>query len=165
MTDAEALQTQAVGFILSMATLFVSATGARVVIASDDRCPSDVHAFHRSEGWIVRLWFSYVAAKAGGLSIAPTELAVRQRQVNRLLDEVEDHSALCRRVWWETRGTTCLPNKWALAISGDLAVLDAWRAGARQIRAAFYDGEADATRIVFRSGDEMTIATYRGDRT
>jgi len=135
-----------------------------VVVASDDHCPPHVHSFHRGEGWIVRLWFSCVSAEAGVLSIAPTEQAVRQRQLNQLLDEVEDHVATCRHVWWETRGTSCLPNKWALVVPGGLTVLDAWRAGARQIAAAFYDSEADATRVVFRRGGEMTIATNRGGR-
>ena len=95
-----------------MATLFISVIGARVVIATDDHCSPHVHALHRGEEWIVRLSFSDVTVEAGVLSIAPTEQAVRQRQLNQLLDEVEAYVAKCRRVWWEIKGTTCLPNKW-----------------------------------------------------
>jgi hypothetical protein len=149
----------------STVDVFISGTGARVVIASDDHRPPHIHAFHRAEGWIVRLWFSYASVDAGVLSIAPTGQAMRQRQLNQLLDEIEDHKATCRRIWWHVQGTTCLPNKWVVAASGGLTVLDAWRTGARQIEAAFYDSAADATRIVFRRGGEMTVETHRGDRT
>jgi hypothetical protein len=144
-----------------MVALFVSDTGASVVIASNDHCPPHVHAFHRGEGWVVRPWFSYVSNEAGVLSIAPTEHAVRQRQLYELLDEVEDHVAACRRTWWDNRATTCLPNKWVLAAPGGLLVLDGWQTGARQVEMAFYDGETDATRIVFRAGGEMTIEGVR----
>ncbi len=145
-----------------MATLFVSRIGARVVIASDDHCPPHVHAFHRGEGWVVRLWFSYASADAGVLSIAPTNHAVRQRQLNELRDEVAEHLAACRRVWWDTNGTTCLPNKWVHAVSGETVVLDGWHAGARQVETAIYDGKADVTRIVFWVGGGMTVG---GDGT
>jgi hypothetical protein len=148
-----------------MATLFTSGTGARVVIVSDDHCPPHVHAFHRGERWVVRLWFSYVSADAGVLSIAPTEQAVRQRQLNELLDEVQARVVACRRIWWEIKGTTYLPNKWAIVLPDGLMVLDAWRAGARQIQAACYDSEGDTTRILFGRGSELTITTSRGAGT
>jgi hypothetical protein len=69
-----------------MATLFISGTGARVIIASDDHCPPHVLAFHRTEGWIVSFVVPMRPSRLVVLSIAPTGQAMRQRQLNRRSD-------------------------------------------------------------------------------
>ena len=60
-----------------MAKLYDSGTGARVVIVSADHCPPHVHAVHKGEGWVVKLWSSFGSADVRTLEIAPTEGAVR----------------------------------------------------------------------------------------
>ena len=91
--------------------MFVSTIGARVVIASDDHCPPHVHAMHRAAGWIVRIGFSFASPEIWIMSIAPSPIAVRRRQLSEMLREVAENRADCRRLWWETQHTTCLENK------------------------------------------------------
>jgi hypothetical protein len=146
-----------------MPTLFISATGARVAITTDDHCPTHVHALHRGEGWLVRAEFSYVSNDGGILAIEPSERAVRQRQLNLLLDEILDHLAACRRVWWEIRGTTCLPNRWVMVQANRMTVLEEWRPDARQVKAAVYDSSSGTTRIVFWLGNDIAIANDSGE--
>lgn len=143
--------------------MFTSATGARVAIASDDHCPPHVHALHRGEGWLVRVEFSYVNTRAGVITIEPSTRAVRQRQLNQLLDDVEGHLPACRRVWWDIRGTTCLPNKWMMVQANTVRVLDERQPDARRVKAALYDNNADTTRIVFWIGSDIVIAKDPGE--
>jgi hypothetical protein len=100
-----------------MAKLWDSITGARLVIASDDHCPLHVHARHKAEGWVVRLWFSFESNSAGVMSIAPTANTVRQRQLNQMLDEIVTCRDACRKIWWEGKKTTCLENRWVMRVS------------------------------------------------
>ena len=143
-----------------MAKLLDSKTGARVVIASDDHCPPHVHARHKEEGWVVRLWFAFESDLVGVMSIAPGEAAVRQRQLNQMLDEVVAKLRDFRKVWWETRKTTCLENKWMVRIApGGLAVLNERRSGAKQVRSAKYEVVTGKTAVTFADGTEASIAS------
>lgn len=74
-----------------MGKVFLSETGAKVVIASNDHCPPHLHAGHKGEGWVVKIWFSYASRAVGVLEIAPTENAVRQRQLNTMMAEIVDN--------------------------------------------------------------------------
>jgi hypothetical protein len=131
--------------------------GARVVIASDDHCAP--HARHKEEGWVVRLWFSFASAAVGVMSIAPTESAVRQRQLNHLRDKVVTALRACRKKWWESKHTTCLENKWVARISaGDMEVLSERPEGARQVRSARYDETTCGTALIFSDRTEESIA-------
>ena len=94
-----------------MAKVFDPDTGARVVIVSDDHCPPHVHAAHRAERWGVRIGFSFAPPNPWVMSIAPSPIAVRLRQLSRMLLEVTVAQADCRRLWWDTQKTTCLENK------------------------------------------------------
>lgn len=141
-----------------MAKLFVSETGARVVIASADHCPPHVHALHKEERWVVRLWFSYGSQAVGVLSIAPNEGAVRQRQLNAMMAEVGGNLSGCRRLWWDGKRTTCLENKWmTLPSPGQISVLDEQGPGAKQVRSAEYDAGTRVTRMTFQDGSEHRI--------
>jgi hypothetical protein len=146
-----------------MPTVFTSVTGARAAIASDDHCPPHVHALHRGEGWLVRVEFSYVSTRAGVISIEPSTRAVRQRQLNQLLDDVEAHLAACRRVWWNIRGTTCLPNKWMMVHGNTVRVLDERQPDARRVKTVLYDSSADTTRVVFWVGSDVVIPKDSGE--
>ena len=148
-----------------MAKVYVSETGADVVIASNDHCPPHVHVLHRGEGWLVRLWFSYVSEAVGVRDIAPTERAVRRPQLKRLLNELQDNLAACRKLWWETRATTCLENKWVVRLaSGCLEVLEARRRSARQVRSATYDASTQMMSVEFRDGAEEQVRCRGGTR-
>jgi hypothetical protein len=122
-----------------------------------------VHALHRGEGWLVRVEFSYVNTRSGVITIEPSTRAVRQRQLNQLLDDVEVHLPACRRVWWDIRGTTCLPNKWMMVQANTVRVLDERQPDARRVKAALYDNNADTTRIVFWIGSDIVIAKDPGE--
>ncbi len=129
--------------------------GARVVIASDDHCPPHVHAHHKEEGWVVRIWFSFLTDAVGIMDIAPSACAVRQRQLNHMLDEVAAHLNTCREIWWEGKGTTRLQNKWLVHVKSDaLAAVNAQQLGARQVRLAQYDALARTTTLIFGDGTE-----------
>jgi hypothetical protein len=141
-----------------MAELFKSATGAKMVIASEDHCPPHVHALHRAEGWVVRLWFSFASVDAGALSIAPTDGAVRPRQLNQMLDEISANQAACQKLWWQSMGTTCLENKWALLGPGDrLTILDRRQSGAKRVRSAAYDVATHTTSVIFTDDTQAVI--------
>ncbi len=145
-----------------MATLFVSGTGARVVIASADHCPPHVHALHKEEAWVVRVWFSYGSKAVGVLSITPNKDAVRQRQLNTMLAEIGGSLRDCRKLWWEGKRTTCLENKWVALLSATgISVLDEPRPGAKQVRSAEYDV---GTRVMsMRSWDGNDHCIESGD--
>jgi hypothetical protein len=141
-----------------VAKLLDSATGARVVIASDDHCPPHVHSGHKAEGWVVRLRFSFDAQPVGVISITPTELAVRQRQLNQMLDELAAHLHGARKLWWEGKGTTCLENKWMVRIApGSWAVVTERRPGAKQVRSANFEVMTGRTTVTFADGAEVVI--------
>lgn len=129
-----------------------------MVIASDDHCPPHVHAGHKGEGWIIRICFSYASSDVVVMSITPTQDAVRQRQINDLLDELIQHLCICRKIWWEGKGTICLDNKWVIAVSStEVDVLDRPRVGAKRVRSADYDVATRATKLSFWDGTENLI--------
>jgi hypothetical protein len=129
-----------------------------VVIASDDHCPPHVHARHKEQGWVVRLWFSFETEAVGVMSIVPSENVVRQRQLNLMLDELVANSRKLRTVWWEGKMTTCLENKWMMRIpSGRLAPLNGRHPGAKQVRFAEYDVKTGKTTVTFADGYEYDI--------
>jgi hypothetical protein len=135
-----------------------SNTGARLVILSDDHCPPHVHAHHKTEGWIVRLWFSFASNAVGVMSIAPTANTVRQRQLNQMLDEITADLGKFREIWWESQKTTCLENKWLRRISlGAMAVLDVRHAEAKQVLSAQYDVGTRTTAMIFRDGTRDSV--------
>ena len=141
-----------------MAELFKSATGAKVVIASEDHCPPHVHALHRAEGWVVRLWFSFASRNTGVLSIAPTNGAVRPRQLNQMLDELSANLAASRKLWWDSMGAICLENKWALLMPPDrLTILDRRQSGAKRVRSATYDAETQTLTVTFTDDSQAVI--------
>ena len=141
-----------------MAELFKSATGAKVVIVSEDHCPPHVHALHRAEGWVVRLWFSFASRDTGVLSIAPTNGAVRPRQLNQMLDEISAHLAACRKLWWDNMRATCLENKWALLVPPDrLVILDRRQSGAKRVRLAAYDDATQTLKVTFTDDSQAVI--------
>ncbi|HTW68606.1 MAG TPA: hypothetical protein VME47_01850 [Acetobacteraceae bacterium] len=146
-----------------MPTVFSLANGVRVAITTNDHCPPHVHAVHQGEGWLVRVEFSFVHARVRVHSIEPTPGAVRQRQLNRLLQAVEGQLAACRRVWWTIRGTTCLENKWLVMQSDGMSVAEEASPNARRVKGAYYDSDADFTKIAFRVGGNVTIAGTRGE--
>jgi hypothetical protein len=144
--------------VTGVAKLLDSRTGARVVIASDDHCPPHVHAGHKAEGWIVRLWFSFDSEAVGVMNITPTEHAVRQRQLNQMLDELMVNLRDARKIWWEGKQTTCLENKrMARTEPGSWAVLNERRSGAKQVRSASYEAETGKTTVTFADGTEVVI--------
>jgi hypothetical protein len=97
------------------------------------------------------------------MSIAPTANAVRQWQLNQMLDEIVATLDQCRKIWWQDQTTTCLENKWLMRISpGKLDVLDDRRAGARQVRSAQYDAQTLTTVVTFRGGTEDRIESGDG---
>lgn len=141
-----------------MVKVLDSAVGARVVIASDDHCPPHVHSHHKAEGWIVRLWFAFESDAVGVLSIAPTERAVRQWQLNQMLDEMATHLGVLRRVWWDSQGTTCLENRWMVRQSqARWAVAVEERPGAKQARSAVYEAAREITTVTFSDGTKVDI--------
>ena len=141
------------GYKSFMAKLFDSQTGARVVIASADHCPPHVHALHQGEGWVVRLWFSFASRDVGVLSIDPRAKAVRQGQINLLLDEIAGRIRALRLAWWDGTGTTCLDNKWVVQVSEQaFSVGGRNAAGAKQIRSALYGRTDGVTELRFLDG-------------
>ncbi len=120
-----------------MVKLFDSACGAQVIIASNDHCPSHVHARHRGEGWVVRLAFDYLTDEVVVMSIAPTERMVTRPQIKLLMGEVADAIGACRAAWWAIQRTTCLENR---------------RTGVGMIKSANYDPEDGFVTLVFEDG-------------
>ena len=141
-----------------MAKLLDSTTGARVVIASDDHCPPHIHARHKEEGWVVRIWFSFESKAVGVISIAPTGHAVRQRHLNQMLDEPAANLRHARKVWWDGKRTTCLENKWMVRIApGGWTVASERRSGAKQVRSATHRVTTGRTMVTFADGTEAGI--------
>ncbi len=106
----------------------------------------------------MRLWFSFGSPAVGVMSIAPSERAVRQRQLSQMLDELAVHLSDARRMWWDGKRTTCLENKWIARISpARLSVLSERRPGARRVRSAHYDGATGRTMVTFTDGTEDRI--------
>jgi len=141
-----------------MAKLYDSKVGARVVIVGADHCPPHVHAAHKGEGWVVKLWFSFGSESVGVLEIAPTEGAVRRRQLNQLLDELAGHLRACRKLWWESKDTTCLENQWLVRVRpGRWEMPGQQRAKAKQVRMADYDVGSLTTTLTFWDGTEDII--------
>jgi hypothetical protein len=94
------------------------------------------------------------------MDIAPSACAVRQRQLNRMLDEVAAHLNACREIWWAGKRTTCLQNKWLLRVNSNaLAAVDGQQPGARQVRSAQYDALARTTTLIFGDGTEDRITS------
>jgi hypothetical protein len=92
------------------------------------------------------------------MDIAPSSSAGRQRQLNHMLDEVAAHLDRCREIWWESKLTTCLENKWLLRVQlGDLAAVDGQQPGAKQVRSAHYDVVLRMTTLVFSDGTKDSI--------
>jgi hypothetical protein len=132
------------------------ATGASVYVFADDHCPPHVHARHRREDWIARVAFSFVHGATEVMSIAPLRNMPAQRVLNRLLDDIRDHLADCRRSWWTMRRTTCLANQWAVLRAGNaIDLLPARAADAKQIADATYDPTVERLHVIFR--DAMAI--------
>jgi hypothetical protein len=83
-----------------MSRVFTSgATGAGIYVFSDDHCPPHVHVRHRGEGWIARVRFSYLSSALELISIAPVKNIPLQRVVSRLLSDIQERLADCRRSW------------------------------------------------------------------
>jgi hypothetical protein len=144
-----------------MSRVFVSeATGATVYVFADDHCPPHVHARHRSEGWVARVGFSYIASAVELISMAPLRNVPLQRAVNRLLDDVQARLADCGRSWWTTTRTTCLTNRWAVRrAAGEIELPPERTADAAQIADASYDPAGQRLRIVFRDGTAADMST------
>ena len=84
------------------------------------------------------------------------------RTLGQLLDEVEQHLALCRRGWWQVYGDTCLVNKWVLVSAvGVVTVLKRKRGGAKQVLGGRYDPGSNA--LVLALSDGATTAMNAGD--
>ena len=138
-----------------VAKLYDSGTGARVVIVSADHCPPHIHVAHKGEGWVVKLRFSFGSEAVGVLEIAPTEGAVRRKQLNQLLDELAGRLRDCRKLWWDGKGTTCLENQWLVRVRpGRWRMPGQQRAEAKQVKRADYDAAALTTRLTFWDGSE-----------
>jgi hypothetical protein len=132
--------------------------GAGIYIFSDDHCPPHVHARHRADGWIARVGFSYLTSDVELISIAPMRNIPRQRVVNRLLDDVQDHLAMCRHCWWELRRTACLVNQWAkIEQSGKIQILAAGVAATKQITHAEYALDGGRLHLSFRDGTTLAL--------
>lgn len=94
------------------------------------------------------------------MNIAPTEAAVRQRQLNQMLDELTANLRNLRKVWWEGKSTTCLENKWMVrSPPGSWAVLNERRSGAKQVRSANYEVTTGKTTVTFADGTEAGIGS------
>jgi hypothetical protein len=134
------------------------------VIASDDHCPPHVHARHKEEGWIVRLWFSFVSPAVGVMTIAPSEKAVLLWQLNQMLDEISSNIDLFRQIWRQGKQTTCLENKWMALVGGvQLALLDNGKHGAKQVHTATYDVQARTTSLRFFDRSQAIIQEDSGE--
>jgi len=144
-----------------MSRVFTSqSTGAGVYVFSDDHCPPHVHARHRGDGWIARVSFSFVTSAVELLSIAPFRNSPLQRTVNRLLDDIEAELSACRRSWWATKRTTCLPNQWAvIPAPGTIELLPKVAANAKQIAEATYDPDKERLRVMFQDGTTLDAST------
>lgn len=105
----------------------------------------------------MRLGFSYASNAAEVLSIAPTEGAVRQKQLNRMLDEIVSNLQTCRELWWNSNKTTCLENQWVLSASSELCVLSKDEVGAKQVWAADYDVATQKLVLKFWDGSEHPV--------
>ncbi len=141
-----------------MVKLLESTTGAKLVIASNDHCPPHVHAIHRAKGWVARFWFSFESEAVGLMSIAPTEILVRRRQLSQILREIASNLPACRTIWWEGKRATCLENRWMLVMSPNkIEMRDGRQAGAKQVKQATYDIETGATRVFFSDGTNHLI--------
>jgi hypothetical protein len=146
-----------------MPNVFPSATGARVIIASNDHCPPHVHAGHKEEGWVIRLWFSFTSDDVGVLSIAPTEHAVRRRQLNQICDELAAELIACRELWWNTQKTTCVDGMWALRVPpNDVTVLNERQAGAGRLTSATYDPRTRMTEVTLADGTRGFVGRGEG---
>jgi hypothetical protein len=137
-----------------MSRVFVSErVGAGVYVFSDDHCPPHVHARHRGEGWMARIGFSFIVQTVHLISIAPMRNIPLQRAVNNMLDDVAENLALCRRHWWEIRGTVCLTNQWGIVThNGAVEMASPDAASARQIASATYHASAHRLDVTFRDG-------------
>ncbi len=92
------------------------------------------------------------------MDIGPTEHAVRQRQLNQMLDELAANLRGARKLWWEGKRTTCLENKWMARIApGSWTVLDERRSGAKQARSANYEAMTGKTTVTFADGTHADI--------
>ena len=108
----------------------------------------------------MRLWFSFGSPAVGVMSIAPSERAVRQRQLSQMLDELAVHLSDARRMWWDGKRTTCLENKWMVRIApGSWTVSSERRSGAKQVRSATYRATTGETTVTFADGTEAGIAS------
>jgi hypothetical protein len=117
-----------------MARVFDSVrTGAEVVVFSHDHCPPHVTARHHAEAWVARIKLSFVTDLVTLWDVEPVKNAPRLRDLNELLDEVEDKLVACRRQWWLIHGTACIRNRWARNATSTLDLLEKKQPGARQI--------------------------------
>lgn len=151
-----------------MVEVFVSArTGAQVVVFSHDHCPPHVSALQRREAWLARVGFSFVTDAVALWDIEPLRNTPRRREIGQLLDEVQDHIAACRQVWWSVQRTTCLEGRLAtvqeLGQPGSLRFLARRRGSVRQVRMAVYDPVGEALTLDFKDGSRATIKAGTGD--
>ena len=78
--------------------------------------------------------------------------------MNELLDELAGHLAACRKLWWGSKGTTCLENQWLVWVCPDKwEVPGQQRATARQVRQADYDAVSQTTHLTFWDGSRDLI--------
>jgi hypothetical protein len=146
-----------------MSRVFISKqTGAAIYVFAEDHCPPHVHARHRGEGWVARIEFSYVANTVRLISVMPLRNTPLQRILGQLLDDVWSELAACRRVWWTTRSTTCLANRWALISGGQVAMLAKPEVGALQVRDANYIPQTKQLHIAFLDGTALQVITGNG---
>jgi len=147
-----------------MSRVLVSpSTGAVVYVFADDHCPPHVHARHRGEGWVARVGFSYATDRVRLLSVVPQGHVPPGRTLGLLLDDVAAELPRCRRAWWETRGTTCLENRWArVTQAGVVELLPGRERDAAQVREARYEPGTERVALGFGDGAALDMGAGEG---
>ena len=77
----------------------------------DEHCDPHVHAFNLSDGWEVKVFFSYVGCDPVHNTFEILAGQPTMSQVNTVIRAMNTHLIRCRQVWWEMLSCVCLTNQ------------------------------------------------------
>ena len=94
------------------------------------------------------------------MSVIPSDKAITQWTVNRLVADITAEIPACRAAWWANRRTTCLVNRWVLVQdSGTVMLSHGLVIGAKQVADAVYELDHETLGITFLDGTTMDVST------
>ncbi len=139
-----------------------SSANARVDVQTEDHCPPHVHALNKADRWEAKVEISFVNNDVVLMEVMPAANMPLARTLGKLLDDVEQNLALCRRGWWTIYEDTCLVNRWVrISATGMVTVLKKGGKGAVQVLGAKYDPDSNALTLALSDG--ATVVMNAGD--